>query len=248
VRAGQGEAQSGERTDGNDMNVLVSAVLVIGLVIAGIALVMSVGMPVLEASQEALGFDNGVSWLNRLDTAIKEVSSEGYGSSRILQSPNGNWQVSSGADSIWLTAHFVSGDYLTRAVVGSVLRIAGGDVRCAIEDGNGDGKTDLIMENSMVKIVLQKVNGTLNTSQNILLMKEKTNNLTIIPSDSSITIDGNLATSYGSGWSNLAPLGDELPFCRANFFVNSTAGLSYDIFYTLYAGADFVVIEVRNVK
>jgi len=64
--------------------------------------------------------------------------------------------------------------------------------------------------------------------------------------DSSIVVDGDPATSSGNGVSYLERIGQDMPKCRAHFSMNST--VSYDIYYTLYSGADFLSVDVRNVR
>jgi hypothetical protein len=59
-------------------------------------------------------------------------------------------------------------------------------------------------------------------------------------------IDDNLLTTSGNGYSEISSSGQALPSCQVHFFMNST--VDYDIYYKLYAGADFFVVEVRNIR
>ncbi|MBI5072833.1 hypothetical protein HZA99_03370, partial [Candidatus Woesearchaeota archaeon] len=95
----------------------------------------------------------------------------------------------------------------------------------------------------------QKVDGNYDTAGNIVLMREKILNTTIRPSDSSIIIDNDMTTSKGTGYSEMNT-GKNVARCRVHFFMNSTSinSVSYDIYYTLYSGADFLSVEVRNIE
>jgi len=81
----------------------------------------------------------------------------------------------------------------------------------------------------------------------VLSIKEKSSETTVSIVNSSIVIDGNQSSSTGNGYSELLRSGTSLPECTVHFFINSTSS-DYDIFYTLYSGADFFVVDIRNVR
>ena len=62
---------------------LLSLVIVVAISIASIALVLSIGLPVVDLSISNARFDEGIRTMKTLDNYIKEVSSEGEGSERI---------------------------------------------------------------------------------------------------------------------------------------------------------------------
>jgi hypothetical protein len=220
---------------------LLSMIFVIAIFVASIALVLSAGMPVLDMSMKSAELNDAVDTMKTIDNYLKEVSSEGEGSERILDitSP-GEFVAEPLDDSIQFAIEAPELiDYFSRKKEGNLLYIAGSDVDC-YDNGN------LTMENTFIKIAFQKVSrnkGTLDTSNNIQLIEEKTYNTVVYPSNSSIMIDD--SHLVGTGYSEILKSGYSLPQCRVHFFVNST--VSYDIFYTLYAGADFIVVDVRNV-
>jgi hypothetical protein len=142
-------------------------------------------------------------------------------------------------------------DYFSRVVKGNLVYIAGNDVTCREEDVNADGVADLVMENSFLRVAFKKTTRTspmagINTSASIMQLTEKTGGATINMINSSIIIDNNQATSSGTGYSEILKTGSDLPVCTVHFFVNST--VSYDVFYRLYAGADFITAEARNIR
>ena len=84
------------------------------------------------------------------------------------------------------------------------------------------------------------------TDRLLLQLTEKTNNITTYVGNSSIVINEDPATSVGVGYSEISRSGTNLPLCQVHAFVNMTT--DYDVYYKLYAGADFLVIEVRNIS
>jgi hypothetical protein len=131
-----------------------------------------------------------------------------------------------------------------RRIRDNMIYISGFDADCSL--GAYNGNAAWVMENNYLKVYLQKVSGTINTANNILALQSKVTGKTIVPTDSSIQIDSSATTSSGTGFSEMRT--GSLPRCRVHFFVNATvASLSYDIYYTLYSGADFLTVEVRNI-
>jgi hypothetical protein len=102
-----------------------------------------------------------------------------------------------------------------------------------------------VMENSYLRAEFQKVNKSSNidTGKNILRLTEKQTGRSIDIVNSSIVIDGNIATSGGVGYSEILESGRNLPVCVVHVFVDSS--VDYDVFYKLYSGADFLTTEIR---
>ncbi|MBI4895834.1 MAG: hypothetical protein HY831_05055 [Candidatus Aenigmarchaeota archaeon] len=225
------------------MDNMVEYIMVIAIVIIGVGMVLVIGTPVVDKVKGNLEFRDSEDFLLTLDKTVKEVSNEGEGSSRIIKSSGGDFRINEKENLIEFYQRTSVFDYLTRKLNGNVIFIAGTDSKCYEKDMNNDGIIDLVMENSYLTVVLSKVNGTYNTAGNIIVMKNQ--NSSITPVDSSIIIDGNPSTSSGTGFSYLERVGNEIPKCRARFFMNST--IDYDIYYTLYSGADFLVVDVRNI-
>lgn len=227
------------------VSVIISWVLVIVIVVAGIGIVMLATAPTLNQAQSAAALAQAERIAAQLSNALASVSREGIGSSRIIQIPStvGTWQLVPEEDLIEFRLPTSPLEPLVRRIRDNLVYISGFDASCST--GAHNGKPAWILENSYLKVYLQKINGTINTTQNILALQSKVTGVTIVPVDSSIQVDNDPATSSGTGFSTMRT--GSLPKCRAHFFVNSTAGLSYDIFYTLYSGADFLVVEVRNI-
>lgn len=226
------------------LNVLISWTLVLVLVIAGIGIVMLASSPLLEQAEAASALTQAEQSMTQLSNAIKSVSREGIGSSRLIEVPSlsGTWHLVPEEDMIEFRLATSPLEPLIRRLRDDLVYISGFDANCSL--GTYGSSPAWILENSYMRAYLQKVNGSVDTSKDILALQSKVTNVTIVPADSSIRIDDDAATSSGTGFSEMST--GALPKCRAHFFVNGS--VSYDIFYTLYSGADFLVVEVRNIS
>lgn len=228
------------------INPILSSVLVFLTVIIAAAIVINIGNEAIESSKQTSSIRDAQNAMFILDNAIKEVSAEGIGAKRSVRiSYPGRFEAIPEEDTAQFEAE--SGlrlfEYLSREFKGNFARISGGDVSC---DDNGN----LTMENTFLKLQLRNIPRAspmagINTTEILISLTEKSNNTEAIFSNSSIAVDDNPATANGTGYSEISKKGKFLPFCQAHAFVNSTK--SYDIYYRLYAGADFIVIDVKNV-
>ncbi len=226
------------------MDSLVSTAILVLVAVTSFAIVISIGMPLVDKALDSVKVDEAVSFFRYAENYINDITTDGSGSVRSLKfrTSSGGFDVSSRDDSISMeidTGAKLMDDY-SRSLSGNFLKISGNDVSCSNE-------TNITMENSYIKFVLRSAAplSAINTSNIIINITEKRSGKTITPSDSSITIDSMAETSHGIGFAELTKSGNSLPLCTVHAYINST--LNYDIYYTLYAGADFLSIEVRNI-
>lgn len=228
------------------MNELLSYVLLVLIMMFVIAVVVEIGLPIVQSTQQSVRYEEAVTDLKMIDNYVREVSAEGSGSTRLMKfDSKGNSEVIKGEDAIQMEipAQLEIISYFSRKISGNTAYISGNDVSC-------NDETNLTLENSYLRIDFNKIypESAINTEKNILLINEKTTGNTIYPVNSSVIIDNNPATAYGTGYSEIPKAGKALPVCYAKFYINSTAGIKYEIVYKLYAGADFVVAEVHNIR
>ena len=225
------------------ISVYISWVIILVVVVIGIGLVLSSGIPIIEESKDVVSLSEAEQFFTQLDSSITEVSQEGIGSSRLLRVPSGDYTlIDRGVEFRALGSSF---EPLSRRFIGNFAIFGGSDVTCAEEAFEGTSAYRL--ENTFLRAYLKVASGTVDTAENIMSIRSKAGNFTITPTDSSIMIDSNPATSSGDGFSELTRQGSGLPQCRVHYEVNSTT-VSYDIFYTLHSGADFIQVEVRNIE
>ncbi len=228
------------------MSNLLSAAVLFLISIIAIALVLGMGIPIVNSAREATELKDAESDLHFIDTYVKTVAREGKDSVRIFKftSPK-QFESIPGEDAIQYSmetqTNFI--DYLTRSFSGSFAYISGSNVDCIEKDGDGDGITDLVAENDKIIAVFKKVSGTVDTGEVISQITRKFDNTTVYVGNSSIVIDGDPSTSVGSGYTEISHHGYRLPLCQVHVSVDGN--INYDVFYKLYAGADFFVTEIR---
>lgn len=228
------------------MDTLLTMIILLAISLGAIALAVSIAKPAATNAADAAALGEAGGALARLDAAIREAASEGEGAQRVVRifMPVGG-RIDEREDSI--VAGSMSSplqDYLSRRAVRDTVSVGGNDVSCSAGD-------NLTQENSFIKVVYQSVPRAnplpaISTARSILMVEEKTGGTRVYPSNTSIVIDGNASASNGTGYSEVLRTGTGLPFCIVHLYVNSTA--EYDVYYTLYAGADFVVADIRNVR
>lgn len=231
------------------MNTMLSIALLLILVVMAMTLVLSLGKPIIDATIKTTEIKGAEDDLHFIDDYIRTVAREGKDSLRTFKfsSPK-SFESIPREDAIQFTTESVSLiEYFNRIFSGNFVYIAGNNVQCQERDGDGDGTTDLVAENDKIRAVFRRVTATsaLNTSSILTRLTDKTNNVNISIGNSSIVINEDYSTSSGVGYTEIGRSGLNLPVCQVHLFVNTT--IDYDVYYKLYAGADFLVIEVRNV-
>lgn len=232
------------------MNTMLSIALLLIMLLIAIFLVLSIGNPTIDAAVKAVDFKSAEDDLHFIDDYIRAVAREGKDATRAFDfaSPKAFESVPR-EDAVQFSSEGSSAliEYFTRVFSGNFVYIGGSNVQCQERDGDGDGTTDLVAENDKMRAVFRRVtaNSPLNTSSILLRLADKTNNVNISVGNSSIVINEDYSTASGVGYTEIGRSGTNLPVCVVHLFVNST--LDYDVYYKLYAGADFLVIEVRNI-
>ncbi len=231
------------------MDSILSFVILVVIVVTAVGIVLNIGKPIIDSAVKTSDVKNAEDDLRIIDNYVRSVVREGKDSVRIFKflSPK-DFKSVPGEDAIQFSIQSPVQlvEYLTRSVSGNLVYISGSDVNCQQIDGDEDGVADLVAENGKIKAVFRAVSsGTLQTHLLITRIIDKTNNVTAYIGNSSVMINDNPATSTGTGYTEISNSGLNLPVCQIHAFVNST--LDYDIYYKLYAGADFLVMEVRNI-
>lgn len=233
-----------------DINTMLSVAILLILIVMTIFLVLSIGNPIVDAAVKATEFKSAEDDLHFIDDYIRSAAREGKDATRVFSftSPKAFESIPR-EDAIQYSAEGVSSvvEYFSRIFSGNFVYIGGNNVQCQERDADGDGTTDLVAENEKIRAVFRRITATsaLNTSSVLTRLMDKTNNVNISIGNSSIVINEDYSTSSGVGYTEIGRSGLNLPVCQVHLFVNST--LDYDVYYKLYAGADFLVIEVRNI-
>jgi len=233
---------------------IISIVFIILITIVSITLVLYVAIPAINRAKEAAVLNEAMQNMRVLDNLIREVASEGVGSLRSMQLKvsGGTYTVNKDANAVDFDFDMTSGLIQPGTFVkdGNLLIMAGVNAEAKEQDFDGDGNTDLVLENEIMRVVLKKVGtasswAAINTKEMVKMLNMKSSAANITIADSSVLMDGYLETSYGTGYSELVKSGDHLARAEARVHVNASI-VEYDVIYSLQSGADFVLVKTEN--
>lgn len=241
------------------VSTLVGIVIVILVAVVSIGLVLVVVQPTINKGKEASLLNEARQNMHQIDDTIREVSSEGLGSLRTLnfRSSGGQYKVNAPINSIDFTYTVQYGTVQPGTFIqDGNLQISAGGAEAKASYYNlstpADGTGQIVLENENIRVALHynaSANASfpeaINTSKIIQLFNFISTKVNVTPSDSTVTIDNFPDTSIGSGYSYIVKTGDNLATADAIFVVNTTRA-SYQIFYSLPSGADFLIVKIQN--
>jgi hypothetical protein len=230
------------------INPLVSSIAVIGIILISSIIVTSMISPVMKRGEENQIYNEAKQKMSSLNALINELYYEAPGAARIVKMDveGGKFVVSGGENKLKYVLDARMLESVTRTKEGNVIISSGPFVKAYEGDPDGDGITDLVLENDDVLFAVRKYqpsNGTypgINTSSLISIIKNKKLNTDIRPK-SAIYVNG--TNDVGTGYTELTAQGNDLSSAGIRLFMNAT--IIYEAIFTLDAGADFVNLEIR---
>ncbi len=234
----------------------VSTALIILLLIISISLAVGIGKEVIERVREANVVNEAIQNMKLLDNSIRKTAMEGIGNMKkiSIKVSDGIYRVDEKTNSIEFIFPVKYGiiEPGTYVKENNLILACGANSKAYEEDLDYDGENELVLENEILKVGIQKVGSKddfrpIDTKNNIKIMIFKENNATVIPEDSSIILDDFPETSYGYGYSKLLREGYHLPKAEALVHISSELA-EYDIIYTLQSGADYLMVKILNAK
>jgi len=224
---------------------IVGTVLLIGVAIAAISIVLVSSTGILDEIKERALFDKAKDQMGIIDSSVSSVAEEGRGSSRLVYIKDGEYTVDAAADTISFEMDTKS-KIIPPGVArreGNILISTGADVR-AYENGD-----ELVLENERFLFAVGKVGGKglpekIETSA---LIKRFGPNGEVRPKSSRLIVDNIDTSSSGTGYTKITQEGNSLARGTIVAYVSSSE-VTYEIWYTLSSGADFVEIEAKNIE
>lgn len=232
---------------------MMSLILIVAVSMASIALVLRVGSPLLEKTEEFSSFSEAKNSMHRINSAVKEVSYEGNGSSRKIGITvgKGEYKVSSADNSVIYEMEsehelFSKGMWKRE---GDIVISTGADVRAYEADVTGDGKKELVLENSRVLFAVNKTGNitspeSLDTGKLIKKLWIKDSGFNVTPNGSQVSILDMENSSSGTGYTELLDSGSHLGMGRIKVSLTLDSGFNYSITYVLSAKSDFVKADI----
>lgn len=231
------------------MNPLFSLILMTLVILTAIGMVISIGNPIVERNKLSSSVKEAEMAVEKISNCIADVVSEGNGSSRKFDTGSfgGEFEMRDYENSI---TYSIRGprifDYFSRTYRNGYYMISGSDVDCY------EAGSLLVMENSRIAFYF-RMSGSpsapsyIDTSTHLNRTVQKDYGQDIYFTNSTIMIDDMLLSSNGTGYSELMNPGEGLPVCVFHMRIEPSSYPAYDVYYTLFAGADYALMEVSGV-
>lgn len=233
------------------MNILTE-VIFLAVIISLIFLVYAMASPIMYSMQVSGAFEQAKSMMLSLDDLIHEVASEGKGGRRSFHVTlgAGTTTLNESTDSIsWALdtdAMIVSPRSMQQ--IGNL--IVGSNLDTQAYEGSYSGQDAYVLENSILRVFVSKIGSEqspqpYNTSELLLGVYNK-KLLRWMPMERlEISIDNSLASMSGTGYTELATAGYNLPKGEVLAHISTpyTYLNNYTISFSLESEADFLIIE-----
>lgn len=232
---------------------MIAGALSVAVIIASTIIVINTLTPLIEESKTSQSFNVARNVLTSIDSAIGSIMIEAPGSKRSINVnlQEGTMIVSGKEDKIKVRVDNI--DLLESGITieeSNILITGGARILSYESDIDGDGDTDLVLENAALIFSTEKTGtptsyAALNTTTFITQIKNVRTGMNITPT-SGIFVNDQVNTSYGTGYTELSNAGtSDTRSIRA--FVNSSSGIQYEALFTLQAAKDFVELQVKRV-
>lgn len=239
---------------------MVSTVVILALIITSTFVAINSINTMMKKGKETSAFETGKSALLAIDKAIKELLYEAPGARRTvtISISEGKFIVSGEEDKIKFEIYpevkiLEPGTSLKE---GNIKITYGPTIEAYEADIDNDGIEEYVVENSAVQLGIRKMYspsspGFINLSDNstkLVKIKNKITNTMIFPTFE-ISIGDDPATSYGYGYTQLLERGKNLQegVIKLHLFCPDTENnLSYDVFFYLFPGQDFIHVNVKT--
>ena len=235
---------------------LMSGVIVFIIVVISTLAVINVLNPFVEQGKGYQDFNEARQAIRSIGSTVSQIAIEAPGSQRSisLDLHDGRLIVSDADDTIKIRLNdvkdIVGSGFETKE--GNVVIRGGAFMRAYEADIDNDSTTDFVMENSAVLFAVKKIGSSsqpasINTTNFITQMQNKRLNVNITPA-TGIFINDDFNTSYGTGYTDMSPIGNNIESAAIKVAVNSTAGIMYEAQFILSAAQDFVDMRIKRVE
>ena len=233
----------------------IESIAAIVIVITSTVIVVNMLSSTVDQSKTYSNLNKAKETMTFLDSVIRELAAEAPGSKRTINiaSDFGSFTVDGGSDRIkfFMESPVKILDPGSSVKEGNIEIVAGPVMSAYEKDVDGDGITDLVLENDAVLFAVRKIGSpinitAINTTNMITVIINKRANVNITPI-TSIYMDEDKAGAAGNGFTQLSTQGSSLGSGSIRVYVNSSVR-EYDAVFTLQSAQDFVTLEVKNIR
>lgn len=236
---------------------IATMALYVGVAVTAISGALTIGVPAIENMQDAASIQKAENFMRQVDSSVQEVVSEGEGSTRTLTTnfDRGRLYFDNSTKSLVYelqTDASVISPQATRTS-GNVVLSSNADV--SVSNTSVNGVSCYMMENKYIKACIKNVGSQSNqksiNSSNLLVLYEFKN-----PDGTNKNLNGNLtvklnqidSTSYGTGYTTATETGDFIGTGEVVATIASDYGFTYDVYFRLPTGSDFIKVDVQNFR
>ncbi len=231
---------------------LISGIIFIAITVAAIFTVWQIGIPLAKKVQMAASIEQKRTLFADIDRIIKEVAAEGVGSKRTIyfSLDSGVVGLNASTDTIFWTVETDAPVMSPRVALDVGNMRIGNMLATSVYTENYSNRSAWVLENAHLKVWIARIgNATspqnISTSELILgLYQKDTATEYNIANITTITIDEQTESMFGTGWTEAERIGDDLPYGLVSAFINSSYA-PYRIDFRLESGTDFLIIEGR---
>lgn len=232
-------------------DIWVSAIMYILIISLAIVMIIKVGMPIIDKMKDKSSFDKAKETMLVIDKTINEVANEGEGSQRIIPV-----EVRDGK--IILNPDEIGWELQTKTqVLDERSNIRYGNLMIS---SNANVKT---IETNQSYIMQTSIEGDIfNVSIRKIGSKDSYSNITTSDLIESIYYDGEKLngtfnflvnsdsdSGIGTGYTELIPSGNNTGLGRAKVIAHiESTPYTYDLEFTLESFADYLTVELKNVR
>jgi hypothetical protein len=229
---------------------LISGVLFMAFMIAATAIVYWAAAPSMSKMQCAIAMDKMKASFASLDGVIQTVASEGEGSRRSvsLNVEEGEIHIDGDNDTIYWEYECNSQTISPRTMqtFGNVM--FGSNMNSKAYEGVCSGTQAYVIENEHLKACFGKIGSEANATRynmsGVLLSVYQKDAGQYMPIERlEITLDNNVSSATGVGYTRLSREGSNLPLGEVTAHMESDYGINYDVEFTLESGEDFLTIR-----
>jgi hypothetical protein len=235
------------------MASLLSYAIIVGVIIVALIPIVSFINENLQEGKTSQIYMENMQAMRLIDSQIREIMLEAPGSKRVLDIylREGTLNIIGGEDMVKIIIENVNLFSPGKTKEGNIEILSGTFMKAYESDIDGNGTTDLVLENNVVMFAMPK-KGTssslifINTTDLISLMRIKTLGINATPS-TALYINDNASSYFGYGYTEITRKGENLPSSGIRLWLNSTSGMIYEAVFTLDALSDYVSLEVQHI-
>lgn len=236
---------------------IATMALYVGVAVTAISGALTAGVPAIENMQDAASIQKAQNFMQQVDSSVQEVVSEGEGSTRTLSTDFDRGQLYFDNDTDSLIYELQTGASVispqTTRKTGNIILSSNADV--SVYNTSIDGVPCYMMKNEYIKACIKNTGNqsnqkNINTS-NLLVLYEFRN-----PDGANKRLNGNMtvklnnidSTSHGTGYTAATETGDFIGTGEVVATVASEYGFTYDVYFRLPTGSDFIKVDVQNFR